>query len=73
MLKFQIMDRSGHSTVEFDAGNTVSLADAEKRFKELTGSGLTAATRRADGTATVTRSFDPTAAETLFIPQLQGG
>jgi hypothetical protein len=39
----------------------------------LTTVGFTAAFRDAAGKATVTRSFDPTAEETLFFPQLVGG
>lgn len=73
MLKFQIMDQTGHSTVEFDASNTVSLADAEKRFAELTGLGFTAGVRQADGTSKKVTAFDPTATEIAFYPHLQGG
>jgi hypothetical protein len=46
---------------------------AEKRFRELTGVGFTAAVRTASGEAVVKRTFDPNAEETLFFPRLVGG
>jgi hypothetical protein len=46
---------------------------AEERFKPLTSVGFTAAVRDTTGKATMTRSFDPTAEETLFYPRLVGG
>jgi hypothetical protein len=49
------------------------VAEAERRFRELTGSGFTPAKRLDDGRSAVVKSFDPTAEETLFIPRLQGG
>jgi hypothetical protein len=49
------------------------VTEAERRFKELTGTGFTAAMRLDDGKRKVLKSFDPTAEETLFIPRLQGG
>jgi hypothetical protein len=68
-----VMDRTGDSRHSFDATDATALAEAEKRFKELTGSGFTAAERTGHGEATVTRSFNPNAEETLFFPRLQGG
>ena len=44
---------------------------AEKRFKELTGQGFTAAVRL--GEISNVPSFDPTAEETLFFRRLVGG
>jgi hypothetical protein len=46
---------------------------AEKRFKELTGAGFTAAERAGLEQSKVVRKFDATAEETLFIPRLKGG
>lgn len=73
MPKFSILDLTGHSTVEFDVKDKVSLDEAEKRFKELTGVGFTAAERTESGQSKRVKSFDPTATETLFFPRLQGG
>jgi hypothetical protein len=68
-----VMDQSGDTRHVFDARDNDALVKAEERFKKLTGAGFTAAIRTAAGEATVTRTFDPTAEETLFIPRLVGG
>lgn len=68
-----VMDHNGDSRHVFDAKDARALLNAECRFKALTGDGFTAATRTADGGAVVTRTFDPTAEETLFFPRLVGG
>jgi hypothetical protein len=60
-------------TNENGAGICKALSEAEERFKSLTTVGYTAAVRDVAGKATVTRSFDPTAEETLFFPRLVGG
>jgi hypothetical protein len=49
------------------------VAEAERRFKELTGAGFTAAARTATGESRRVNSFDPTIEETLFFPRLVGG
>ena len=69
-----IMDLNGDTRHYFDAKDVKALLEAERRFKSLvTGAGFTAATRTASGEPVVTRSFDPTAEETLFFPRLVGG
>ena len=69
-----VMDRHGDSHHAFDPTNALSLADAEARFKELTGKGFRAvAPGRQGPPGRQVREFDATAEETLFIPQLQGG
>jgi len=68
-----IMDHNGDTRHSFDANDEQALLKAERRFKALTGSGFTAATRTASGEPVVTRTFDPTAEETLFFPRLVGG
>ena len=68
-----VMDHSGDTRHSFDEADQAAVDAAEKRFLELTGAGFTAATRSAGGEATVTRSFDPGAEETLFFPRLVGG
>jgi hypothetical protein len=40
--------------------------DAERRFRELSEAGYTAAKRTANGMSEVIRQFDPTVKETLF-------
>jgi hypothetical protein len=68
-----VMDQNGDTRHNFDAKDAKALLKAERRFKTLTGAGFTAATRTADGEPVVTRTFDPTAEETLFFPRLVGG
>jgi hypothetical protein len=68
-----VMDQSGDTRHEFDPADARAVAQAEARFKELTGAGFTAAKRLGEGKSEVVRSFDPTAEETLFIPRLRGG
>jgi hypothetical protein len=68
-----VMDPTGDTRHNFDAADTKALSKAEERFKALTSVGFTAAVRTAAGEVAVTRSFDPTAEETLFFPRLVGG
>jgi hypothetical protein len=68
-----VMDHSGDSRHQFDATDLKALAEAEQRFRELTGRGFTAAVRTGSGEVSRIRSFDPTAEETLFFPRLVGG
>ena len=68
-----VMDHTGDTRHHFDADDLKALSKAEERFKFLTAVGFTAAVRDHTGRTTVTRSFDPTAEETLFFPRLVGG
>jgi hypothetical protein len=68
-----VMDKTGDTRHEFDAADATALADAERRFKELTGAGFTAAARTGNGQSVLLRKFDPNAEETVFFPRLQGG
>lgn len=68
-----VMDHTGDRRHQFDPQNAGELAEAEKRFRELTGKGFTAAARAAEGEIIKVASFDPTAEETVFFPRLVGG
>jgi hypothetical protein len=68
-----VMDHTGDTRHYFNTDDAEALSKAEERFKLLTAFGFTAAVRDAAGKATVTRSFDPIAEETLFFPRLVGG
>jgi len=68
-----VMDHTGDSRHQFDPADAAAVAEAEERFKMLTGAGFTAAKRLDGGKSEVLRSFDPTAEETLFIPRFKGG
>jgi hypothetical protein len=68
-----VLDQTGDSRHTFNPDDVQELARAELRFRQLTDRGFTAAVRTAPGEVSKTRSFDPTAAETLFFPRLIGG
>ncbi len=68
-----VMDHTGDTRYQFDPADAAAVAEAERRFRELTDSGFTAANRLDDGKSEVVKTFDPTAEETVFIPRLQGG
>jgi hypothetical protein len=68
-----VMDHSGDSRHHFKSTDAKALADAERRFKELTGKGFTAAVRTGPGEISRISAFDPKAEETLFFPRLVGG
>jgi hypothetical protein len=68
-----VMDLNGDSRYQFDPWDAEAVDRAEKRFKELTGSGFIAAERTPAGESRQVKSFDPTAKETLFFPRLVGG
>jgi hypothetical protein len=67
-----VMDHTGDTRHQFDPADAGAVAEAERRFKELTGAGFTAAMRLGEGKIKVLKSFDPTAEETLFMPRLRG-
>lgn len=73
MARQIVMDSTGDTRHEFDPADVSSVAEAERRFKELTGGGFTAAVRRSQNRSELIRSFDPAAEETVFFPRLQGG
>ncbi|MBI5263542.1 MAG: hypothetical protein HY852_17175 [Bradyrhizobium sp.] len=68
-----VMDHTGDTRHYFSTNDPEALAKAERRFKELTGLGFTAAVRTGSGEVSKIRSFDPNAEETLFFPRLVGG
>jgi len=68
-----VMDHTGDSRFQFNPRDTKELAEAERRFKKLTGCGFTAAVRTAAGESRRISSFDSNAEETLFFPRLVGG
>jgi hypothetical protein len=68
-----VMDHTGDRRHQFDPQDAGELAEAETRFKELTGLGFTAATRTTAGESIKVATFDPIAQETVFFPRLVGG
>ena len=68
-----VMDHTGDRRYRFDPQDAGELAEAEKRFMQLTGLGFTAAERTTTSQTIKVTSFDPTAQETVFFPRLVGG
>ncbi|NWG25678.1 MAG: hypothetical protein HXY30_14900 [Pseudorhodoplanes sp.] len=68
-----VMDHSGDTRHSFDPQDAAAIAQAEKRFMELTGAGFMAYKRTGDGQGEVLRGFDASAEETVFRPRLVGG
>ena len=60
-----VMDPTGDTRHEFTTGDATAVAKAERRFKQLTGAGFTAAVRTAEGRSECIRNFDPAAKETI--------
>ena len=74
MARLQIMDHTGHSTVDFSKADKVSLAEAEARFNELMERKFIASAPGKDGApGTLLKSFDPDAETIIMNPPLQGG
>jgi hypothetical protein len=73
MAKQIVMDHTGDKRYNFDSDAPQAVAWAEKRFRELTRHGFTAAVRTDHAAVTRVQSFDPTLEETLFSPRLVGG
>jgi hypothetical protein len=74
MLTYIVMDHRGDSRHVFENANARALADAEARFKELTGEGYRAVVPGKLGQpGRLLPSFDPSVNELVFIPPLQGG
>jgi hypothetical protein len=73
MLVQIVMDLSGDTRHQFSPDDEAAVAEAGKRFSELTGAGFIAAKRTGNGSSELIRRFDPTVQETVFIPRLVGG
>ena len=76
-MKFYVMNRTGHTTIELSRSPTLTptqKAKADKLFAKMLAAGMTAATRKA-GTRDYTVIRDPNQVqdETLFVPRLKGG
>jgi hypothetical protein len=73
MSTLLVMDRTGHSTFEFDPSDSTAVAEAMERFQALIERGYTASERTGTGTQRKVTEFDPHRTETLFHPRLVGG
>jgi hypothetical protein len=70
-MKFNVMDHTGHTTLEFTAEQK---AEANATFDRLLTEGKIAGTRKAGATDyQKVKSFDQLEDETTFTPARQGG
>ncbi len=74
-MKLQIMSaREGHVTLDTEAENGPTTAQVEAEFNRLISQGFLGFTATAEGaTGTMTREFDPEAAEIVMTPPMVGG
>ena len=69
-----VMDSHGDSRHLFEPADVLSVANAEARFKKLTGKGYLAVAPGEHGEpGRLLRSFDERVDETIFVPPLKGG
>ncbi len=69
-----VMDHRGDTRHVFELSNARALADAEARFKDLTGKGYRAVLPGKEGQAgRLLSRFDANVHEVVFIPPLEGG
>jgi hypothetical protein len=73
MSTLLVMDRTGHSTFEFDPNDSTAVGEAMERFQALIEQGYTASECTGKGTQRKVTEFDPHRIETLFHPRLVGG
>lgn len=71
MAKLEIMDQTGHSTLEFTKDNALSMEAVMKAITERPGSRI--AVQGADGKHDIVAAFNPDAENQLLIPPLVGG
>ena len=70
----QIMDRTGHSSITWDAAKPVEVSAAREMFDTLTEQGYSAfEVEGADQQGRRMREFDPKAGKIMMVPHLVGG
>lgn len=81
MHVMDVLDRTGHTSVEWDPDEPMSVKAARAKFDELRGQGYSAFAIEADEDEGVTvekkgrriDAFDPRVGKVMMIPHLQGG
>ena len=72
--KMYTLSREGDTVLEFDPTVESETKEAERHFEMMTrGRGMAAFAGTPAETPTHIRRFDPSAKETVFVPQIQGG
>lgn len=74
MSKLEIMDHTGHTTVNFDTADGVALKVASDKFAELVGGrGFLAYAPDGNGGGRTLKAFDPSVDTIVLRPPLIGG
>lgn len=74
MSLMEIMDRTGHTEVNWDEDDRASVQIARETFERYTGEGYQAfRLNKTGGQGTRMTTFDPSAEALILVPQLQGG
>lgn len=74
MSMMNVMDPSGHTSIEWTAGNAAEVTAAREMFDTMTGKGYQAFRIGARGQqAERITTFDPNVEKLMLIPQLKGG
>lgn len=68
-----ILDRTGHSTVEWSVDDEIETEFAAKKFADLAGHGYLGTKVNGPGEYEAIDKFDKEATEILMMPQFQGG
>jgi len=68
-----ILDKTGHSTVEWAVDDEIETLEASKKFAEHVSKGGLAYKTTGPGEAEAIERFDKTAEEIILTPQLYGG
>lgn len=71
--EMNIMDRTGHTSINWNPNNPAEVATAEAAFDTMTEQGYRAFRMDGDNQGKRLDEFDRTAAKIMFVPQLRGG
>lgn len=69
----QVLDPSGHTTVEWDTDDEATIAAAEAQFTTLRHDGYVAYSITEAGSEEIANRFDPNVRELVMTPALAGG
>jgi len=73
MSEMQVLDRTGHTKVEWDPENDAEVASARAMFTDMTGRGYRAFAAGNGKPGRRLDTFDPDVAEMVLVPHIQGG
>jgi hypothetical protein len=71
--KLKVMNRTGHTTVEWSTDLLDTVEEANRRFNELLAQGYTAFVMEDGATGRQTTAFDETMETVILVPRMVGG